>query len=108
MTEQLELGLGGPHRGVDRCACGAFLRSSVEDYRGLCDRCILQKTIAGHVWSEDPLSTRAHLARWLARQGYGQVVPCVDESECFGHAKGYNSWTYRLCPHCWNLRPPGR
>jgi hypothetical protein len=49
-----------------RCACGAELIGAVNDRRGLCDRCILRRTIEGHEWNEDPELARAHLAQWLA------------------------------------------
>jgi hypothetical protein len=52
-----------------RCACGAELVSSVNDYRGLCDLCILRKTNSGHVWNNDPDAMRAHLRAWLAARG---------------------------------------
>lgn len=58
-----------------RCDCGAELRSHIEDYRGLCDRCILRKTIGGHVWSEDPEAKRAHYFRWLQRRGISTTPP---------------------------------
>ena len=48
-----------------KCACGAQLRGAVNDRRGLCDLCILRRTIEGHEWTEDPDAAREHLARWL-------------------------------------------
>lgn len=61
--EQLELFEGGP-----RCTCGAELVAHINHFRGLCDRCILQKTREGFRWNEDPDLKRASLMRWLAQQ----------------------------------------
>jgi len=64
MAEQLELFGTDPQE--RRCSCGAELRSSIEDFRRLCDMCILR---AGRTWDEDPEAKRRHLMQWLARKG---------------------------------------
>lgn len=61
-AEQLELDLR-------YCRCGARLVAAVNDRRGLCDGCILERTSAGHLWNEDPHAARRHLQRWLAARG---------------------------------------
>jgi hypothetical protein len=63
---QLSLTFGDP-----TCACGRELLEHIEHYRRLCCMCVLAKTIAGHVWSEDPEPKRAHLQRWLEERAHG-------------------------------------
>ena len=54
--------------------CGGECRSAIEDYRCLCDRCILRATIEGQRWHEDPGPKRLHLVGWYRRHGQGQLA----------------------------------
>jgi hypothetical protein len=77
-----------------RCECGAVLVSSCNDRRGLCDRCILRRTIAGHQWKEDPEAARVHLRTWLERRG------------CTCHLQVYAMEPWRPCQACEALGTP--
>lgn len=70
---------------MKHCTCGAELVGSVNDFRGLCDRCILHKTMSGHVWNEDPDAARAHHAQWLRDRGCVCTVGVELDDSCPVH-----------------------